>query len=147
METIRTDALPSFQPLSKEAYLHERLRVGTLDQASLKFPWVPTVISNCKGQTQGTQRGVSLKHLARYLSEFCYRFNRHFWEQQLFDRLLTACALTATVYRDNCPGKIISRGRDKAYDSCSQILDGYDPPKLTTFGVPVAQFKIPPPLC
>jgi hypothetical protein len=25
------------------------------------------------------------------LDEFCYRFNRRFWEGQLFNRLLAAC--------------------------------------------------------
>jgi transposase-like protein len=96
-ETIRTDALHSFRSLSQEAYRHEHLLVGSPEQAPLKFPWVHTVISNCKGQLQGTQRGVSLKHLPGYLAEFCYRFNRRFWEHQLFDRLLTACTLAFTV--------------------------------------------------
>ena len=62
-----------------------------------QFPWVHTLISNCKTQLQGTQKAVSLKHLQRYLAEFCYRFNRRFWESELFDRLLTACSLYPTV--------------------------------------------------
>ena len=63
----------------------------------MRFPWVHTVISNCKNQLKGTQRGVSRKHLHRYLSEYCYRFNRRFWENQLFDRLWTACSLSPTI--------------------------------------------------
>lgn len=95
--TVRTDAYSSFQNLSKEAFRHERVWVDTPQQASRKFPWVHMVVSNCKRQLQGTQRAVSLKHLPRYLAEYCYRFNRRFWERQLFDRLLTACSLVETV--------------------------------------------------
>jgi transposase-like protein len=96
-QKIRTDGYVSFLTLAKEAFHHQRVLVETPAQASVKFPWVHTVVSNCKNQLQGTQRAVSLKHLSRYLSEYCYRFNRRFWEQQLFDRLLTACTLTMTV--------------------------------------------------
>ncbi|MBW2309407.1 MAG: IS1595 family transposase, partial [Deltaproteobacteria bacterium] len=35
--------------------------------------------------------GIGKKHFQAYLDEFCYRFNRRNWEQQLFDRLVTAC--------------------------------------------------------
>ncbi|RJP90483.1 MAG: hypothetical protein C4518_02350 [Desulfobacteraceae bacterium] len=55
------------------------------------------MISNIKGGIRGVYRGVSEKHLNMYLSEFCYRHNRRFWENQLFDRLLTACTLTTTI--------------------------------------------------
>jgi len=96
-QTIRTDGYSTFTTLSKDGFEHDRIVVGKPAQASVKFPWVHTVISNCKGQFQGTQRGVSLKHLPRYLAEFSYRFNRRFWESQLFDRLLTACSFTMTV--------------------------------------------------
>ncbi|MBU4233279.1 MAG: IS1595 family transposase, partial [Desulfobacterales bacterium] len=36
-------------------------------------------------------------HLSRYLAEFCYRFNRRFWEPQMFNRMITACLNTQTV--------------------------------------------------
>jgi len=41
--------------------------------------------------------GVSDKHLRAYLPEICYRFNRRFWEIELFDRLVKACVITGTV--------------------------------------------------
>ncbi|MFQ5841913.1 MAG: IS1595 family transposase, partial [Thermodesulfobacteriota bacterium] len=31
------------------------------------------------------------------LAECCYRFNRRFWESQMFDRMLTACLTTNTI--------------------------------------------------
>ena len=37
------------------------------------------------------------KHLQAYLSEICYRFNRRFWEKELFDRLVKACISAQTI--------------------------------------------------
>ncbi|MFH1766730.1 MAG: IS1595 family transposase, partial [Patescibacteria group bacterium] len=31
-------------------------------------------------------------HLQAYLNEYCYRVNRRFWENQIFPRLVAACA-------------------------------------------------------
>ena len=39
----------------------------------------------------GTFHGVSSTYLQEYLDEFCYRFNRRFWEPELPLRLLNAC--------------------------------------------------------
>ena len=58
------------------------------------------LIGNAKAVFSGPHRGVSRKHLQRYLSEVCYRFNRRFWNRETFDRLLTACVSTDTVTRD-----------------------------------------------
>ena len=40
---------------------------------------------------------TSDKHLESYLTEFCFRFNRRFWERELFDRLVQACVTTDTI--------------------------------------------------
>jgi hypothetical protein len=94
---IRSDAYHAFVGLAQAGYQHERVRLEWVGMGFEQFPWVHTLISNCKTQLQGTQKAVSLKHLQRYLAEFCYRFNRRFWESELFDRLLTACSLYPTV--------------------------------------------------
>jgi len=44
-----------------------------------------------------TFHGVSHKYLQEYVSEFCYRFNRRFWEPELPLRLLNACLTHAPV--------------------------------------------------
>ncbi len=59
--------------------------------------WVNIMVSNAKAFILGTYHGVMKKHLQRYLDEFCYRFNRRFWPEQRFERLLLACANTETV--------------------------------------------------
>jgi hypothetical protein len=46
---------------------------------------------------RGIYKGVANKHLQRYLDEFCYRFDRRFREDRLFDRLLCTCLSTTTI--------------------------------------------------
>jgi hypothetical protein len=55
------------------------------------------MLANIKGNIRGVYKGVANKHLQRYLDEFRYRFNRRFWEDQLFERVLYACLNTPTV--------------------------------------------------
>jgi len=43
-----------------------------------------------KSFIRGTYHGVSHKHLQSYLSEFCYRFNRRFFEKQMVNHILSA---------------------------------------------------------
>ena len=61
------------------------------------MPWVHRIIANAKKVIRGTHRGVSEKHLQSYLSEIAYRFNRRFWERELFDRLIQACVSAETI--------------------------------------------------
>lgn len=55
------------------------------------------LISNLRGIIKGVHHGVSEKHLHRYLGEFSYRFNRRWWEAELFSRALLACLGAATI--------------------------------------------------
>ena len=59
--------------------------------------WLHTVISNAKSYILGTYHGLDRMHLQRYLNEFCYRFNRRFFDGELFDRLLLACTKGNTI--------------------------------------------------
>lgn len=87
---VRTDGLTIYNPLA-ERYVHKPVIAKGKDKdATLK--WVHTVISNAKAFIDGTFHGLDKKHLQRYLDEFCYRFNRRHKEEELFDRLLLACA-------------------------------------------------------
>ncbi len=78
-------------------------------------------------QLQRTQREVSLKVPHRYLSTFSYRFNRRFWELQLFDRLLTACALYPTITYAELTGSPDSRKNRTAVVSVT-MQTGFLPP-------------------
>jgi transposase-like protein len=76
---------------------HKWLVPGSGKEAVKVLPWVHTLIANIKGNIRGVHHGVSQKHLPRYLAEFCYRFNRRFWEPQMFNRMLHACLITSTI--------------------------------------------------
>ena len=52
------------------------------------LPWSHTIFSNLKAWILGTFRGVSKKHMPRYLDEFGYRFNRRWRENELFGFVL-----------------------------------------------------------
>ena len=86
---IRTDAFPALNAI-KEDYMHEKRKTPP-HEAGAWLPKVHVVIGNLKKFLNGTYHGVSHKYLQEYLDEFCYRFNRRFWEPELPFRLLNAC--------------------------------------------------------
>lgn len=94
--TVKTDGFRSYKYLKKIGFDHISEKVSDKN-ASKALPWVHTLISNVKSTIQGIFHGVSLKHLQRFLNEYCYRFNRRFKESELFDRLITASLRTFTV--------------------------------------------------
>jgi hypothetical protein len=66
-------------------------KFATTDEDPLTHWWAGIIAGNLKNFLRGTYFSVSKKHLQRYLNEFCFRFNRRFSENQIFDRMLCAC--------------------------------------------------------
>jgi transposase-like protein len=98
LEAIRSDGWRSYGRAAKDKELqHLKVILREPKAAGRLLPWVHRVISNVKIVIRGIHRGVSEKHLQSYLSEVCYRFNRRFWEKELFDRLIQACISTETL--------------------------------------------------
>jgi len=101
MEAIRTDGWRSYGRAAKGTDMsHYKVVLRDPKAAGRLLPWVHQVISNAKAVIRGAHRGVSEKHLQAYLSEVCYRFNRRYWEKELFDRLVQACVSTQTITHD-----------------------------------------------
>ena len=88
---IHSDALRSFHAALKGTYTHH-YQVFDKDSGALR--WVHILISNVKSFLLGTYHGLGKKHLQRYSDEFAFRFNRRFWPQQLFPRLVSAVAVS-----------------------------------------------------
>ena len=107
MEAIRSDGWKSYGAAVKKKNLtHYRIVLRDPKAAGRLLPWIHKVISNAKAVIRGTHRGVSEKHLQAYLSEIMYRFNRRFWEKELFDRLIKACVTADTItYKNLTRGK------------------------------------------
>jgi transposase-like protein len=102
LESIRTDGWRSYGKAAKSKDMsHYKVILRDPKAAGKLLPWVHRIISNAKAVIRGAHRGVSEKHLQAYLSEICYRFNRRFWEKELFDRLVQACISTKTITHDD----------------------------------------------
>ena len=93
---IRTDGLNSYNILNREGYEQEGKKFDPENDPE-HLHWLHVIISNLKVFIAGTYHGLGKKHLQRYFDEFCYRFNRRRFGNQLFNRLLDACASTATI--------------------------------------------------
>ena len=98
-QCIKSDGFRSYNVVKKMGHKHIPEVIYTKQKAPKydALKWVNILVSNAKAFILGTYHGVMKKHLQRYLNEFCYRFNRRFWSEQGFDRLLLACANANTV--------------------------------------------------
>ena len=96
---VRTDGLNVYRCLSELGFSHE-ITVAPTKSESDVLHWVHILVSNAKAFITGTFHGLGDKHLQRYLDEFCYRFNRRYSEEELFDRLLLACSISPPLYCD-----------------------------------------------
>ena len=52
------------------------------------LPWVHIAIGNSKSLFRDIHHGISPEYLQGYLNEFCYKFNRRYFGENLFDRLV-----------------------------------------------------------
>ena len=94
-QTVKTDALPALNVVAKQ-HTHCK-KVTPPKEANVWLPLVHIMIGNMKKFINGTFHGVSSRYLQEYLDEFCYRFNRRFWEPELPLRLLNACLAHAPI--------------------------------------------------
>ena len=94
---IRSDGLHAYRKLAEEYKAHQQVFNHKDNPDYLK--WLHIIISNAKAFIQGTYHGLDSKHLQLYLDEFCFRFGRRFWQSQLFNRILFACAHSSTFTR------------------------------------------------
>ena len=65
------------------------------------LPWVHIAISNAKRQLLDIYHHVKPSYLQNYLNEFCYKFNRRYFGEALFDRLIIASVNCKNQFRCN----------------------------------------------
>jgi transposase-like protein len=74
---VITDGWPSYPPATKDLYVHDPIPGASGQDASKLLPGVHKVSSLAKRWLLGTHQGsVDEEHLAAYLNEFVFRFNR-----------------------------------------------------------------------
>ncbi|KAA6306342.1 hypothetical protein EZS27_042003, partial [termite gut metagenome] len=62
-------------------------------------------ISNSKSLLRDTYHGIKSEFLQEYLNEFCYKFNRRYFGEDMFDRLLEI----GTTYRTDFEHRIYNK--------------------------------------
>lgn len=86
---VKTDDFRSYSKLDTIVWRHFPSKVPK-EELKTAFPWVHTMISNAKRNLLGINHMTSKKYLQNYLNEFCYKVNRRYFGDNLFDRLLIA---------------------------------------------------------
>ena len=87
---IDTDDSTSYVDLKGFVPKHNS-QVIPKDKVGEILPWVHIAISNAKRQLINTFHDIKPEFLQNYLDEFCYKFNRRYHGDALFNRLLVAC--------------------------------------------------------
>lgn len=86
---VISDNFRGFSKVKQIIDKHHSMNVPK-DFASTALPWVHTMISNAKRTLLGINHSVSETYLQNYLNEFCYKVNRRYFNENLFDRLMVA---------------------------------------------------------
>jgi len=85
--TIQSDAYRSYRKPLAEDYSHQH---DIFNSDSDMLHWLHVVVGNAKAFLLGTYHGNCRDNLQSFLDEFCYRFNRRGFKDELFSRLLHA---------------------------------------------------------
>jgi hypothetical protein len=87
--SIIMDASKSHAKLGDEFNVVDK-KVVKPEDAPKVLPWVHIAISNAKSMFLNLYHGIKDEYLQSYLNEFCYKFNRKYFDDRLFDRLMVA---------------------------------------------------------
>ena len=88
---VFTDQSTSYVNIADYVEIHMSEKSSeTTTKETLK--WVHIAISNAKRNFLGVYHKIKRKYLQLYLDEFCYKLNRRYFGERLFDRLVIAVA-------------------------------------------------------
>lgn len=95
---VDTDDSSSYVTLKEYIPTHHA-QVIPKEKIGEVLPWVHIAISNAKRQLINTYHDIKPEYLQNYLDEFCYKFNRRYFGEALFGRLLVACVSRKNEFR------------------------------------------------
>jgi len=96
--TAQTDGYRGYNKLKALLASHQVVVEPDKKKSAKLFPWANRTISNAKKVLLGIHHnGINDSFVQNYLDEFCYKFNRRYFGDKLFDRLMIA-ALDNTWY-------------------------------------------------
>lgn len=87
---VKTDNYRSYSKVKNHVWVHNSQTIKPKEAGKI-LPWVHTMISNAKRTLTGIHHMVSETYIQGYLDEYCYKVNRRYFGEKLFDRLLIAC--------------------------------------------------------
>jgi len=93
---VKTDGNVSYKFL-KEKYNHLPHKMYDKKNNNKHLPKVHIVIMNLKNWLRGTYNSMPSKHAQKYLNEFCFRFNRRWKIDNIFEKLMTRAVASKTV--------------------------------------------------
>jgi transposase-like protein len=86
-----TDSYNGYNKLHEILKDHQVINTSEIKQVHQVLPWVHSAIGNAKKVLQGLHHSVGDEYLQNYLNEFCYKYNRRYFGEKMFERLLIAC--------------------------------------------------------
>ena len=101
---LLTDDSTSYVDLKQHVQSHISKAVKP-DELETVLPWVHVAIANAKRLLLDIHHKLKTEYLQYYLNEFCYKFNRRFFREKQFERLVFA----AVSYQSDFRTKIYNR--------------------------------------
>lgn len=98
--TIDSDSSTSYTNL-KTLVKNHRPKVIPKEEVGKALPWVHIAISNAKRMLLNVFHDIQPEYLQSYLNEFCYMFNRRYFGERKFDRLMIAAVSYKNEFRYN----------------------------------------------
>lgn len=86
---VFSDKSTSYLDISEHIDVHVSEK-STSETTVKNLSWVYITISNAKRNLLGIYHKIKGKYLQLYLDEFCYKLNRRYFGERLFDRLTVA---------------------------------------------------------
>jgi hypothetical protein len=85
-----TDGAGYYKKLDSMLADHFEFNCSDPTLAHKVLPWVHIAISNAKKMCLGIHHSIKREYMQNYLNEFCYKFNRRYLINNLFERLMVA---------------------------------------------------------
>jgi transposase-like protein len=98
--SVSSDSYRIYRKLEEKGYIHTPENFDPNENPE-HLKWLHIIISNLKIFLNGTYHGIGSRHMQPFLDEYCFRFNRRFWQDQLFSRTLSACAACSAFTRNS----------------------------------------------
>lgn len=89
--TVISDKYNGYNKLKLIVKQHDVINTSELTEVHKVLPWVHSAIGNSKKILDGIHHSNGQDYLQNYLNEYCYKYNRRYFGEKIFDRLLIAC--------------------------------------------------------